>query len=79
MCKLALSCSGLNSPISGYKGVGKFGSSRGNNSTTIKSLCLEVNGPFSYGIYEPVLLVFSSNSLAVRILYPVFWGLLNLR
>ncbi|XP_022141025.1 cyclic nucleotide-gated ion channel 2-like [Momordica charantia] len=78
MCKLALSCSGLNSPISGYKGVGKFVSSRGNNSTTIKSLCLEVNGPFSYGIYEPVLLVFSSNSLAVRILYPVFWGLLNL-
>ncbi|XP_038888707.1 cyclic nucleotide-gated ion channel 2-like [Benincasa hispida] len=72
-CKMALSCS-----ISGYKGAGNFGASHGNNLTKIKSLCLEVNGPFSYGIYEPILLVFSSNSLAVRILYPVFWGLLNL-
>ncbi|XP_060675392.1 cyclic nucleotide-gated ion channel 2-like isoform X2 [Ziziphus jujuba] len=44
----------------------------------IASHCLDVDGPFNYGIYNPVLLVFSSNSLAVRILYPVFWGLLNL-
>ncbi|GMN41061.1 hypothetical protein TIFTF001_010284 [Ficus carica] len=51
--------------------------SRG-NMTTVSSKCLDVDGPFKYGIYEPVLLVFSSNSLAVKILYPIFWGLLNL-
>ncbi|KAF3433197.1 hypothetical protein FNV43_RR24299 [Rhamnella rubrinervis] len=48
------------------------------NLTTIKSKCLDVDGPFNYGIYTPALLVFSSNSLAVKILYPIFWGLLNL-
>ncbi|PON60004.1 Voltage dependent potassium channel [Parasponia andersonii] len=51
--------------------------SRG-NVTTISSKCLDVDGPFNYGIYTPVLYVYSSNSLAVKILYPVFWGLLNL-
>ncbi|KAM6582042.1 hypothetical protein CsatB_009044 [Cannabis sativa] len=49
-----------------------------NNMTTISSKCLDVNGPFNYGIYNPVLQVYSSNSLAVKLLYPIFWGLLNL-
>ncbi|KAH7537783.1 hypothetical protein FEM48_Zijuj03G0129900 [Ziziphus jujuba var. spinosa] len=55
-----------------------FGNTDGVNYSSINSKCLDVDGPFNYGIYNPVLLVFSSNSLAVRILYPVFWGLLNL-
>ncbi|XVE83725.1 hypothetical protein DITRI_Ditri16bG0109300 [Diplodiscus trichospermus] len=43
-----------------------------------KSFCFDPDGPFRYGIYEPALPVISSNSLAVKILYPIFWGLLNL-
>ncbi|KAI0527491.1 hypothetical protein KFK09_003092 [Dendrobium nobile] len=40
--------------------------------------CLQVNGPFPYGIYNTALPVVSSNSLAVKILYPIFWGLMTL-
>ncbi|CAH9067733.1 unnamed protein product [Cuscuta europaea] len=40
--------------------------------------CLDVNGPFSYGIYEWALPVVSSQSVAVKILYPIFWGLISL-
>ena len=49
------------------------------NLTAIKSVCLDDDGPFNYGIYGPALPVFSSNSLAIKILYPIFWGFLNLR
>lgn len=42
-------------------------------------MCLDDDGPFQYGIYADALPVISSNSLSVRILYPIFWGLLNLR
>jgi hypothetical protein len=41
--------------------------------------CLSGNGPFAYGIYKGALPVISSNSLAVKILYPIFWGLMTLR
>ncbi|KAG1368626.1 Cyclic nucleotide-gated ion channel 2 [Cocos nucifera] len=41
-------------------------------------VCLNVNGPFRYGIYNWALPVVSSNSLAVKILYPIFWGLMTL-
>ncbi|KAG6705585.1 hypothetical protein I3842_07G186800 [Carya illinoinensis] len=43
-----------------------------------RSLCLDVDGPFNYGIYTEALPVFSSNSLALTILYPIYWGFLNL-
>ncbi|KAL6894121.1 hypothetical protein ACP4OV_008219 [Aristida adscensionis] len=42
------------------------------------STCLSGNGPFAYGIYKGALPVISSNSLAVKILYPIFWGLMTL-
>ncbi|KAK8953661.1 Cyclic nucleotide-gated ion channel 2 [Platanthera guangdongensis] len=41
-------------------------------------MCLKFNGPFRYGIYSTALPVVSSNSLAVKILYPIFWGLMTL-
>ncbi|XP_020590038.1 LOW QUALITY PROTEIN: cyclic nucleotide-gated ion channel 2-like [Phalaenopsis equestris] len=41
-------------------------------------VCLNVKGPFHYGIYNRALPVVSSNSLAVKILYPIFWGLMTL-
>ncbi|XP_039031858.1 cyclic nucleotide-gated ion channel 2-like [Hibiscus syriacus] len=50
----------------------------GNSTLTTKSFCFDPDGPFRYGIYEAALPVISSNSLAVKILYPIFWGLLNL-
>ncbi|PKA57389.1 Cyclic nucleotide-gated ion channel 2 [Apostasia shenzhenica] len=43
-----------------------------------KPICLRVNGPFPYGIYNIALPVVSSNSYAVKILYPIFWGLMTL-
>ncbi|KAL0431754.1 UNVERIFIED_CONTAM: Cyclic nucleotide-gated ion channel 2 [Sesamum radiatum] len=78
-CNLSLSCSEevcyqfllpsgtLNNPCGG-------------NSTVVlrKPLCLDVNGPFRYGIYKWALPVVSSNSVAVKILYPIFWGLMTL-
>ncbi|CAL4944494.1 unnamed protein product [Urochloa decumbens] len=42
------------------------------------STCLTGNGSFAYGIYLGALPVISSNSLAVKILYPIFWGLMTL-
>ncbi|CAA0828385.1 Cyclic nucleotide-gated ion channel 2 [Striga hermonthica] len=50
------------------------------NSTAMAgvSLCLDVDGPFRYGIYKSALPVVSSSSIAVKILYPIFWGLMTL-
>ncbi|KAI3991313.1 hypothetical protein MKX01_034632 [Papaver californicum] len=55
----------------------------GNNAIThkfssIPPVCLNGNGPFRYGIYKQALPVVSSNSLYVKILYPIFWGLMTL-
>ncbi|KAJ9147566.1 hypothetical protein P3X46_029712 [Hevea brasiliensis] len=51
----------------------------GNFTTTVKKpMCLDITGPFKYGIYKTALPVISSNSLAVKILYPIFWGLMTL-
>lgn len=60
--------------------AGTVGNPCVDNSTilTRKPLCLDVNGPFEYGIYDIALPVISSQSIAVKILYPIFWGLLNL-
>ncbi|KAK8586822.1 hypothetical protein V6N13_085842 [Hibiscus sabdariffa] len=56
------------------------GNSCGGNSTKVvgKPLCLEDHGPFNYGIYQLALPVVSSNSVAVKIFYPIFWGLMTL-
>ncbi|GMP28754.1 hypothetical protein CsSME_00004172 [Camellia sinensis var. sinensis] len=52
----------------------------GGNATTLvrKPLCLDVNGPYPYGIYKWALPVISSNSVTIKILYPIFWGLMTL-
>ncbi|XP_017238042.1 cyclic nucleotide-gated ion channel 2 isoform X2 [Daucus carota subsp. sativus] len=51
----------------------------GNSSSVLRNpICLDVNGPFHYGIYKGALPVISSNSVAVKILYPIFWGLMTL-
>lgn len=52
----------------------------GSNTTVVvrKPLCLDVNGPYRYGIYGWALPVVSSNSVSVKILYPIFWGLMTL-
>ncbi|KAK1316108.1 Cyclic nucleotide-gated ion channel 2 [Acorus calamus] len=42
------------------------------------AVCLNGEGSFPYGIYRWALPVISSNSLAVKILYPIFWGLMTL-
>ncbi|XXG81262.1 hypothetical protein AAC387_Pa09g1939 [Persea americana] len=51
-----------------------------NNATTTNKIpeCLDRNGSFPYGIYQLALPVVSSNSLVVKILYPIFWGLMTL-
>ncbi|XWS32929.1 hypothetical protein CRYUN_Cryun22dG0033000 [Craigia yunnanensis] len=56
------------------------GNTCGGNTTKVvgKPLCLDVHGPFKYGIYQLALPVVSSNSVAVKILYPIFWGLMTL-
>ncbi|KAH7673464.1 cyclic nucleotide gated channel protein [Dioscorea alata] len=41
-------------------------------------MCLDIDGPFNYGIYNWALPVVSSNSLVVKVLYPIFWGLMTL-
>ncbi|KAK9742560.1 hypothetical protein RND81_03G182100 [Saponaria officinalis] len=49
-----------------------------NSTVTRSSLCLDDNGPFSYGIYDSALPVLSSNALIIKILYPISWGLFQL-
>ncbi|GLT36233.1 hypothetical protein SLA2020_106260 [Shorea laevis] len=60
--------------------AGMMGNPSGGNSTITvrKPLCLQDNGPYNYGIYQWALPVVSSNSVAVKILYPIFWGLMTL-
>ncbi|KAF5961783.1 hypothetical protein HYC85_002992 [Camellia sinensis] len=60
--------------------VDTVGNPCGGNATTLvrKPLCLDVNGPYPYGIYKWALPVISSNSVTVKILYPIFWGLMTL-
>ncbi|XP_015879866.1 cyclic nucleotide-gated ion channel 2 isoform X2 [Ziziphus jujuba] len=50
----------------------------GNSTVARRPLCLDVNGTFNYGIYQWALPVISSNSVSVKILYPIFWGLMTL-
>ncbi|BFG26596.1 hypothetical protein CerSpe_128710 [Prunus speciosa] len=80
-CNLSLACSEevcyqFLSP------AGTMGNRCGGNTTASvvrkPPLCLDVNGTFNYGIYQWALPVISSNSLAIKILYPIFWGLMTL-
>ncbi|KAK4417618.1 Cyclic nucleotide-gated ion channel 2 [Sesamum alatum] len=78
-CNLSLSCS--EEVCSQFLlPSGTLGNPCGNNTTAVlrKPLCLDVNGPFPYGIYQWALPVVSSSSVAVKILYPIFWGLMTL-
>ncbi|GKU97314.1 hypothetical protein SLEP1_g10476 [Rubroshorea leprosula] len=52
----------------------------GNSSTIINStMCLDREGPLQFKLYVNALPILSTgNSLAVRVLYPVYWGLINL-
>ncbi|KAL1322774.1 hypothetical protein HN51_067773 [Arachis hypogaea] len=83
-CNLSLSCSEevcYQFLLSSSGTVGGSCNNGNGNSTTVvvrKPLCLDVDGPFRYGIYQWALPVISSNSLAVKILYPIFWGLMTL-
>lgn len=52
--------------------------SGGNAFTKITTMCLDEDTTFGYGIYKPLLVVYAGNTLAVRILYPIYWGLINL-
>ncbi|XP_061365933.1 cyclic nucleotide-gated ion channel 2 isoform X2 [Gastrolobium bilobum] len=77
-CNLSLSCS-EEVCYQFLLPTGTTGNPCGGNSTVVrKPLCLDVEGPFKYGIYQWALPVISSNSLAVKILYPIFWGLMTL-
>ncbi|KAI4352515.1 hypothetical protein L6164_006758 [Bauhinia variegata] len=78
-CNLSLSCS----EEVCYRFMlptGTVGNPCGGNTTVVtrKPLCLDVQGPFKYGIYQWALPVISSNSLNVKILYSIFWGLMTL-
>lgn len=76
-CNLSLACS----EEVCYKSLlpETIGNPCGGNSTMMsKPVCLDVDGPYKYGIYQWALPVISSNSLAVKILYPIFWGLMTL-
>lgn len=79
-CNLSLSCSQevcYQSLIPDSIGTTPCG---GNTTNALrKPFCLDVNGTFNYGIYQWALPVISSNSLAIKILYPIFWGLMTLR
>ncbi|XP_010258957.1 PREDICTED: cyclic nucleotide-gated ion channel 2-like [Nelumbo nucifera] len=53
-------------------------SCHGDSAIASLPVCLDSDGPFPYGIYEWALPVVSSNSVAVKILYPIYWGLITL-
>ncbi|XP_050227812.1 cyclic nucleotide-gated ion channel 2 [Mercurialis annua] len=74
-CDLFLSCS--EEICYQFSTIG--GSCNSNSTAPLrKPMCLDIAGPFKYGIYKTALPVISSNSLAVKILYPIFWGLMTL-
>ncbi|KAF9626514.1 hypothetical protein IFM89_034448 [Coptis chinensis] len=78
-CNLSLSCS----EEVCYRFPNMMDSACGNNSTfpttyNVSAVCLNGTGAFRYGIYQWALPVVSSNSISVKILYPIFWGLMTL-
>ncbi|CAI9294284.1 unnamed protein product [Lactuca saligna] len=76
-CDLTLSCA----EVICYHFSGTSGNPCNRNFTmhaATMPLCLDTNGPYNYGIYQWALPVISSNSLRIKILYPIFWGLMSL-
>lgn len=70
-CNLSLSCS--------QEICYRFSLECANNITSSGvPVCLNSDGPFRYGIYKIALPVVSSKSISVKILYPIFWGLMTL-
>lgn len=64
------------------RGLGDYSCSRNLTmaaSRTSLPECLKPEGAFPYGIYSWALPVVSADSAAVKILYPIFWGLMTLR
>lgn len=60
---------------------GTFGDRCIENSTTSlvrKPVCLDMNGPYNFGIYGFAIPAISSNSLTIKILYTIAWGLFSL-
>ena len=51
----------------------------GRNLTASYTECLKPEGPFPYGIYSWALPAVSSDSVAVKILFPLYWGLITIR
>ncbi|PWA73153.1 ion channel, cNMP-binding protein [Artemisia annua] len=43
------------------------------------SMCFDDDGPFPYGIYESAIPILSYDSIAARILYSNYWGLISFR
>ncbi|CAL0308371.1 unnamed protein product [Lupinus luteus] len=41
-------------------------------------VCLSAEGAFKFGIYEWALPIISAESLAIKFLYPIYWGMINL-
>lgn len=78
-CNLSLSCS-QEVCYQFFQSADTTGYPCSGNSTTMVNipLCLDANGPFRHGIYKWALPVISSNSITVKILYPIFWGLMTL-
>ncbi|KAK1352382.1 Cyclic nucleotide-binding domain-containing protein [Heracleum sosnowskyi] len=78
-CNLSLSCS-QEVCYQFFRSADATGYPCSGNSTMMVNipLCLDANGPFRHGIYKWALPVISSNSITVKILYPIFWGLMTL-
>lgn len=74
-CNFSISCS----KVISYQFLSPAESSGNLPGGNWSSPCFDDDGPFKYGIYGDALPVISSESLSVRVLYPIFWGLLNLR
>lgn len=51
----------------------------GNSSSSVVSSCFDCDGPYVYGIYRELLPVIAGGHLSIRVFYPIYWGLLNLR
>ncbi|PKI38736.1 hypothetical protein CRG98_040849 [Punica granatum] len=77
-CNSTLSCLEPVCYMLRLPGTGPKGRCGGEQPMSKIPRCLDENGPYKFGIYSEALPVISSNSLSVRILYPIFWGLLNL-
>ncbi|CAI9109783.1 OLC1v1009680C5 [Oldenlandia corymbosa var. corymbosa] len=51
---------------------------RNASSTYLKSICLDADGPFRYGLYQLAVSLFSMDSVMTKILYSNLWGLMAL-